>query len=271
MKQLILFVLVFLAFFSCQNGGEKKVDLTEEEKDTTAILPEKAQLIAGNVEVPIGEGDHEPLRFTYEYFDTSYQTKGQKKINAIILELLSTDKKKKSIVKEVNEELFKEHLTYFRDEFETYKEEDENEMTWYLELSISIDTAYSSILQLIFAETGFAGGAHGWEGFKTTLVDNKSGKVLKLKDFVGDVDQFDRFALKYFLKQNDIESEDQLEELGYWFEDGFKCTENFYFSDKGMVFVYNQYEIAPYVMGIPTFEIPFKDLQKKLVYELDEK
>ena len=34
-----------------------------------------------------------------------------------------------------------------------------------------------------------------------------------------------------------------------------------YLSDKGMVFLYTQYEIAPYSSGIITFEIPFKEIE----------
>lgn len=34
-----------------------------------------------------------------------------------------------------------------------------------------------------------------------------------------------------------------------------------YLSDTGMVFLYTQYEIAPYSSGIITFEIPFKDIK----------
>ena len=33
-----------------------------------------------------------------------------------------------------------------------------------------------------------------------------------------------------------------------------------YLSDKGMVFLYTQYEIAPYSSGIIKFEVPFKDI-----------
>ena len=33
-----------------------------------------------------------------------------------------------------------------------------------------------------------------------------------------------------------------------------------YLSDTGVVFLYTQYEIAPYSSGIITFEIPFKDI-----------
>ena len=43
-----------------------------------------------------------------------------------------------------------------------------------------------------------------------------------------------------------------------------------YLSDKGMVFLYTQYEIAPYSSGIITFEIPFKDIRPFLTKEAKE-
>ena len=43
-----------------------------------------------------------------------------------------------------------------------------------------------------------------------------------------------------------------------------------YLSDTGMVFLYTQYEIAPYSSGIITFEIPFKDIRPFLTKEAKE-
>ena len=40
-----------------------------------------------------------------------------------------------------------------------------------------------------------------------------------------------------------------------------------YLSDTGVVFLYTQYEIAPYSSGIITFEVPFKDIMPYLTEE----
>ena len=43
-----------------------------------------------------------------------------------------------------------------------------------------------------------------------------------------------------------------------------------YLSETGVVFLYTQYEIAPYSSGIITFEIPFADIHPFLTPEAQE-
>lgn len=37
-----------------------------------------------------------------------------------------------------------------------------------------------------------------------------------------------------------------------------------YLSSEGVVFIYGQYEIAPYALGMPTFTVPYKEIGKFL-------
>ena len=43
-----------------------------------------------------------------------------------------------------------------------------------------------------------------------------------------------------------------------------------YLSKTGMVFLYTQYEIAPYSSGIITFEVPFNDIMPFMTKEAKE-
>lgn len=270
MKLTFFFVSLIMLFASC-NSGTKKINSQNADIDTLSVEEPKAGIIKGRVEVFIGPEDDGPLSFDYQYFDTVCQTKGQRKVNSIILELMKQDKKKKPVATEVNEQLFKDHLEYFKSEYLKFREESEFDMVWYLHMTIYLDTIYPNIIQMKFGEEGFAGGAHGWNTYKTALIENETGRLLTLPAVVGDVKGFNEFALPYFLKQNGLTSLEEAENEGFWFEDGFKCSENFYFSKDAMVFQYNQYEIAPYVMGMPLFEIPLADLKDKLKIELESK
>jgi Protein of unknown function (DUF3298) len=56
-----------------------------------------------------------------------------------------------------------------------------------------------------------------------------------------------------------------LKEAGFWFKDGrFQSNENFGLTDKALLFEYNVYEIAPYVMGPTTVEIPLAEIRDLL-------
>lgn len=48
-------------------------------------------------------------------------------------------------------------------------------------------------------------------------------------------------------------------------------NDNFSFSHQGLVFTYNQYEVAPYVMGIITITIPWDKLKGYIRPEFAER
>lgn len=61
--------------------------------------------------------------------------------------------------------------------------------------------------------------------------------------------------------------------LDQLYADGFSCTNNFYIIDKGIIFHYDQYEIASYADGPMSIFISFEDIQPhiKLLDIIDEK
>jgi hypothetical protein len=62
----------------------------------------------------------------------------------------------------------------------------------------------------------------------------------------------------HFRKTQKIKSGVSYDEAGYWFKDDhFYLTDNFAFTDEGLLFYYNEYEIAPYSMGAQYFVIPY--------------
>lgn len=55
---------------------------------------------------------------------------------------------------------------------------------------------------------------------------------------------------------------DEYDENGYLFEKGrFVLNDNFTLTQTGIKFLYNVYEIKPYVAGITELEIPYSDLK----------
>ncbi len=47
----------------------------------------------------------------------------------------------------------------------------------------------------------------------------------------------------------------------------FKLTENFLLGDQGLILQYGEYEIGPYVVGLPRLVIPYDQLQEVLKEE----
>lgn len=139
---------------------------------------------------------------------------------------------------------------------------------WQFESTIDIKE-FTNIVELQLGVWTYTGGAHGNGYLEYFLVDRTNGKELFLKDFINDLTTFNVIAEKHFRSDNEIGVEDNLSELGFWFEnDQFSCNENFYFTEEAMHFVYNNYEIAPYSAGQIEFSIPISEINEFLKIQL---
>jgi len=67
-----------------------------------------------------------------------------------------------------------------------------------------------------------------------------------------------RLAEQQFRKTKKIKNGVSYEDAGYWFKNNkFYLTGNFAFTAEGLLFYYNEYEIAPYSMGAIYFVVPY--------------
>jgi hypothetical protein len=73
----------------------------------------------------------------------------------------------------------------------------------------------------------------------------------------------------YFRKSNNLSPSDNLQDAGWFIDNQLKATNNFFFRDKKVVFVYNTYEIAPYSMGVTQVKIPLSRLENILKIKLN--
>ncbi|CAI9391825.1 DUF3298 and DUF4163 domain-containing protein [Niallia sp. Sow4_A1] len=110
-------------------------------------------------------------------------------------------------------------------------------------------------LSIIFNDYQFTGGAHGNTVISSYNFDLKSGNQLTLDDFLTSEREYEKvtnYALAYMKKHPEIFYSDSTE-----FAD-FKVTNetNFFLSDKGIVLIFQQYEVGPYVSGNPSILIP---------------
>jgi peptidoglycan-N-acetylglucosamine deacetylase len=114
----------------------------------------------------------------------------------------------------------------------------------------------------IFSIYMYTGGAHGNTDIKT-LTYNSSGKLILLKDL---------FLLRDYLKEiSSLSKKILVEKLGdnspeYMINDGTLPTEEnfsrFAIADGGIIFIFPQYQVAPYVLGPQEIIIPYSSFNK---------
>lgn len=105
-------------------------------------------------------------------------------------------------------------------------------------------------LTLQIDEDSYTGGAHGNYFSIYSTFDLNTGKVLTLKDLDKNLSKITRLGENKFRELKQIPYNKKLNDFGFFFDkDRFYLPENFGVTDKSVIFYYNSYEIAPYVMG----------------------
>ncbi|MGL4664964.1 MAG: DUF3298 and DUF4163 domain-containing protein [Clostridium butyricum] len=114
----------------------------------------------------------------------------------------------------------------------------------------------NSIISLYNDYYEFLGGAHGLTIRTSYTVDKEAEKLLNLKElFTSDYDY--KSIINDEIKKQIAAEPDKYFESADNFK-GIGDSQNFYISGKNLIIYYQQYEIAPYVAGIPEFNIPLE-------------
>jgi hypothetical protein len=61
--------------------------------------------------------------------------------------------------------------------------------------------------------------------------------------------------------QNKVETTEELEQIGYFDVSQIGQYKNFYLTGDGLVYTFNEYEIAAYAVGTIDVKLTFKDLE----------
>lgn len=142
---------------------------------------------------------------------------------------------------------------------------EEADRSW--EATINTSVAYQSdnLINLKINNYLFTGGAHGYEGNRSLLIDAKTGKTLKYPDIINDIKGFTAFAEKKFRQKFKIPAGKNINSTGLMFEnDRFALPQNIFFSKEGITLYYNAYEIASYAEQQKELFVPYSEAEKFL-------
>lgn len=171
---------------------------------------------------------------------------------------LTSSKTAKQVVEKNKNDYFKEYL-------EANKEFDQEYAymaNWERQSNVNVLFNDNYFVTLAFSVYQYSGGAHGGYSENFLIIDTKNGKEVKLNDI------FDKTSLstlqKRILKKayayTNSENATSLEDAGY-LVDKIDVTENISLNSRGITFVYQQYEIAPYAAGMPAFFFTWEEIK----------
>lgn len=165
---------------------------------------------------------------------------------------------------------FKTHyLRRYVDELFPYYREDRKHShdipAWYnytYTMTTSVQQGRKGIYNYTISIDSYEGGAHGYHTGTYLNFVASSGQLLTLDDvFVeGYKEPLAELLLHKLMEQTGASSIEALRQQGYlnWTE--MYPSRNFLLKEKGVEFLYNPYEIAPYSNGTTVLEIPYRKL-----------
>jgi hypothetical protein len=117
-------------------------------------------------------------------------------------------------------------------------------------------------LSLSFEFFTFEGGAHENRQKQFVTWDKETKTPLSLTALSPEAEPLLELAEAEFRKAQKLKPEDAFEANGYWFDKGqFRLSEQFAFTECGLLLYYNPYEVAAYAVGPIEIFIPFAKLK----------
>lgn len=124
-----------------------------------------------------------------------------------------------------------------------------------------------SLLAYAVEYSDYTGGAHG--SYRLVYINIDLNNLVTLSE--EDLFKPDYYKLltdkliNNLMKQYNVSTPDSLVMHGFLTVDEIMPNNNFYLNDKGINYAYNQYEIAPYSMGVINITVPYSELEDILI------
>lgn len=136
---------------------------------------------------------------------------------------------------------------------------------WEANVTGKIKHLSSQILNIEIEHYSFTGGAHGYQGLRSIVIDPLTGKNIPNAKLFKNEDAFKKFAEKTFRIQFQIPANSNINSTDLMFEEEkFQLPQNYFFTDSGLLLYYNTYEIASYAQGPQELLLTFKELEPYL-------
>ena len=257
MKQLLTLALACMLFTACKKETEKT---TEDTTETTVAEGLKLALATKEYSQTSKVGCRDTL-CTYVRIsvpEASGLGDVSDSINNKVFHVA------RSIVyfgeKPTNAKSYKELMASFIKSYEELQKDSSESFPWEAKISARVDYMSDSIINIKMNNYMFTGGAHGYEGNRSLLFNAKTGRSLTYNDIFKDKSAFTAFVEKKFREKYKIAAGKSINSTGLMFiDDKFILPQNIFYTDKGILLLYNAYEVASFADGTKEILIPYRE------------
>lgn len=267
MHRKLLFITFVALFWSCGNSPQKNIEVTSDSLNYTIKTFEKHSQTCVNKDSLCAT-----VKFQYPEFESdSFNQVIKNEILNIYHDDNDSTKSRPTNFEELAKPFVDDYDLKLKEGKEYVKGANAiNEggflaMPWYMEANTTMQRQTEKYLMLHTNTNWFMGGNHPISMEYYYVYNRKDFKRITLDDlFQKGYDQkLLNIAEEIFRTQEKLKSADKLsEEAGYFFDNQrFILNDNFILTNKGIKFLFNVYEIKPYVAGITELEISYEKLK----------
>lgn len=116
------------------------------------------------------------------------------------------------------------------------------------------------IISIAYNFYHYSGGAHGYYGITAFNYDMQTTSRITPDNLSANIDELTAIAEKAFIRQHGDISDFNFD------NNKFYLPKIFYFTEKGIVFYYSIYEIAPFAAGAITVELGYNEIKNIVEY-----
>ena len=152
----------------------------------------------------------------------------------------------------------------FIKEFEEFLKDEPEAMPWFTTTTGAVVLNRSGLVTVSLATGSYTGGAHGMESIGYYVFDAATGRRLTLEDIMvqGYQSRLDALIERRFRQDKGLKPGEPLNgDNGGLFDNVIRHNDNFAITDSGITFLYNPYEIAPYVFGQIAIELKWAEIR----------
>lgn len=247
MKRILLASVLSLVLLSC-GSKTPELEFTTQVFKTPAC--ENCAQVDVSVVVPIGE--HPPF----------------KKIRNHILYDAVTFLKTEENMSE-KDTILSEGAAFFEAERRELLEDFPDAIpSWQASYQAKVTMQTPQLVSLKVEGYHYGGGAHGMSVSYFLNFDLNTGDILSVEEWVKDPVAFTSAAEQWFRNAQRIPMGHNINSTGFMFmDDRFILPSGLGFTQNGLQFIYNPYEIATYVEGSTLMEVPYELAQEFLKEE----
>lgn len=253
-KKLTLFIVAASMLIACRNEKKGTNASTETKVDTLTYTYDSVKVYSKNIIKDNKNSDTAKASIKYPIFkNQSLNTY----VNRQVLDYFSKEDPSVSSYQEIVNSFIKGYDSFYTENKDTHQ-------WWFLQIDIKVLRQTPDYIAMQYMHSDYAGGAHGITTISYLNYNPKTNQAITLDSLI-DANQKPKLlsiAEGIFRKNEKLTATEPLADK-YFFDKGiFALAQSFYVSDKGLVFLYNPYEIKAYAFGTTELVIPFSALKE---------